>query len=109
MGNDFPRMLYKVGGPHEIHGGKFDYIVVSSEAEQDEALAAGWHLSTPEAVAAGGKAAVKVEAVAATETGDEAPPTRAELEAKAKELGIEFDGRTNDAKLGAKIAAKLKA
>lgn len=33
-----------------------------------------------------------------------APPTRAELEQKANELGIKFDGRTTDKKLAAKIA-----
>jgi hypothetical protein len=30
---------------------------------------------------------------------DDAPPTREELEQKAQELGIKFDGRTSDAKL----------
>ena len=38
---------------------------------------------------------------------DDAPPTRAELEAKATELGIKFDGRTKDKKLGQLIQDKL--
>jgi hypothetical protein len=38
---------------------------------------------------------------------DDAPPTRAELEAKATELGIRFDGRTGDKKLGQLIQDKL--
>lgn len=38
---------------------------------------------------------------------DDAAPTRAELEAKAKELGIRFDGRTKDKKLGQLIQDKL--
>ena len=38
---------------------------------------------------------------------DDAAPTRAELEAKAKELGIRFDGRTGDKKLGQLIQDRL--
>ena len=41
------------------------------------------------------------------EVQDDAPPTRAELEAKATELGIKFDGRTKDKKLGQLIQDKL--
>lgn len=39
---------------------------------------------------------------------DNATPTRAELEAKAEELGIKFDGRTTDAGLLRRIAAELE-
>jgi hypothetical protein len=38
---------------------------------------------------------------------DDAPPTREELEAKATELGIRFDGRTRDKKLGQLIQDRL--
>ena len=38
---------------------------------------------------------------------DDAPPTRAELEAKATELGIKFDGRTGGKKLGQLIQDRL--
>ena len=44
-------MLYKCPGPHDVHGGKFDHIVVTDE-EIPAHLAAGWHLTTPEAKAA---------------------------------------------------------
>lgn len=40
---------------------------------------------------------------------DDAAPTREELEAKAKELGIRFDGRTGDKKLGQLIQDRLSA
>ena len=40
---------------------------------------------------------------------DDAAPTRAELEAKATELGIRFDGRTKDKKLGQLIQDRLSA
>lgn len=49
-------------------------------------------------------AVVKVEAVQVADLPDDAPPTREELEQKATELGIKFDGRTTDKKLAAKIA-----
>jgi hypothetical protein len=38
---------------------------------------------------------------------DDAPPTRAELVQKAKELGLEFHHKTGDAKLAAMIAEAL--
>lgn len=38
---------------------------------------------------------------------DDALPTREELEAKATELGIRFDGRTKDKKLGQLIQDRL--
>jgi len=40
---------------------------------------------------------------------DDASPTREELEAKATELGIRFDGRTKDKKLGQLIQDRLSA
>lgn len=95
----FPMMTYKAGGPHDIHGGKFDTLIVHDEVEKDAALAAGWRLTTDDALAP------RIDPFVA----DDAPATRAELEAKASELGIKFDGRTTDAKLAAKIAGKLDA
>ena len=63
------------------------------------------------------EAAAQAEAQAAAEavevvqavSEDDAPPTREELEAKAKELGIRFDGRTGDKKLGQLIQDRLSA
>ena len=39
---------------------------------------------------------------------DDAPPTRAELEQKAIELGVKFDGRTTDGALLRRINAAMK-
>ncbi len=39
---------------------------------------------------------------------DDAPPTRAELEQKARELGVKFDGRTTDGALLRRINAAMK-
>ena len=50
-----------------------------------------------------------VQEVNTTVPDDNAAPTREELEAKAKELGIRFDGRTGDKKLGQLIQDKLSA
>jgi hypothetical protein len=46
--------------------------------------------------------------VESTVPDDSAPPTRAELEAKATELGIPFNGRTSDKKLSGLIATALQ-
>ena len=99
-----PTMLYKHPGAHEMHGDKFDYIVVD-EQDVDQAKKDGWHLTTTEAKAKTKDQAKTAEAVA----DDNAAPTREELEAKATELGIKFDGRTSDTKLGSLIAKALEA
>lgn len=43
----------------------------------------------------------------ASKTPEEAPPTRDELERKAAELGLKFDGRTTDRKLSQMIAESV--
>lgn len=83
-------MLYKLGGIHLVDGSKFDYIIVESE-DVNAKLKDGWHL-TP---------------AAAQSNIDNSAPTRAELEIKAKELNIVFDGRTSDKKLEALINESL--
>ena len=51
MPND--RMLYKAPGPHAIHGGNFDYIIVDEDNVQafEDALTNGWFKTTDEAKA----------------------------------------------------------
>lgn len=50
--NEYPKMLYKHGGEHEIHGGKF-HIAIADDAEgEQEAIEQGWFLTTPEALEA---------------------------------------------------------
>ena len=41
-------MLYKHPGPHDIHGDKFDYIVVD-EGDVDAMVKEGWAKTTDEA------------------------------------------------------------
>lgn len=88
--DQFPQMLYKVGGPHDIHGGAFDTLLVGDAGALEAALADGWHETTTQAAAP-----------------VEEPPTRAELEQKAEELGIKPDGRWSDKRLAAEIEAKM--
>jgi hypothetical protein len=56
-------------------------------------------------------AQAKAHAVEIVDTApeDDTAPTREELEAKATELGIRFDGRTKDKKLGQLIQDRLSA
>jgi hypothetical protein len=76
---EFPRLVFKSATDHKL---------VETQEEFNAAMKDGWFASVPEAKA-------KAHDVPA----DNAPPTRAELEAKATELQIKFDGRTTDVKL----------
>jgi hypothetical protein len=92
-------MLYKAPGPHEIHGGNFDYTIVEDD-QIDAALAAGWYLTTTEAKAA--------HQAALQDAADNAPPTRDELKRKADELGLQYPGNIPTERLGAMVDAALK-
>lgn len=91
---EFPKMLYRAGSGAAVDGVECAALVVQSEAEQAAALADGWGLS--------------LNAEPADAPADDAPPTRAELEAKATELGLKWDGRWGDKRLTDAIAAALK-
>jgi hypothetical protein len=92
----YPRMLYRAGAGAFVDGIECAALVVHSEAEQVEALADGWGF------------VAHAEPAKPAEPADDAPPTRAELEAKATELGVKFDGRWGDKRLSDAIAAALK-
>lgn len=95
--SDFPRMIYQMGEKFTLPNGSFDYEIVQDQDALDVMLANGWYLTTCEAKAASEKPAEPIEK----------PLTREEIEAKASALGIQFDGRTSDAKLLAKIDVAL--
>ena len=94
---EFPRSLFKSPGDQWVGGGSFAIEHVEDLAQYHAAKKAGWFDSVPEALDAWklGKTA---------EPEDNSPPTRAEMEQRAKELGIKFDGRTTDAALLRKIS-----
>lgn len=111
----FPKMLYRFPAvaPDAValQDGKYDTHQVDGEEAHDAALAEGWSETAAEARAANDDriaAALepKLEPESAPE--DSAPPTRAELEAKATELGIGFRSNTSDKALADRIAAALE-
>ncbi len=89
----FPTIVYRCPGDHHCAGGTYAYLGVGEQSQLDAALSDGWFLTLPEATAG--------------EAEDASSPTRAELEAKAAELGVKFDGRTTDKALAVKIDAAL--
>lgn len=99
---EYPALVYKTPGPFTHGGGTHDYVAVNDDDELEQRLAEGWFKSMLEAI--DGKPSEPEQ-----EAKDNSAPTRAELEAKAKELGIAFDGRTSDAKLLGKINDALSA
>lgn len=101
-----PTIVYKASGPHQRLGGTFDYKGVNTQEEFDTAIEAGWHADYAEMLNPKPKAAPEPEPE--PEPANDAAPTRAELEQKANELGLKFDGRTGDKKLGEMIAEALK-
>lgn len=96
--DQFPTLVYKGKGPHSRAGGTYDYAAANDQEELDAKLADGWFQTLPEAIDAHDKPV-------APKPDDNAPPTRKELEAKAKELGVKFNGKTTDAELSAAITA----
>ena len=74
----------------------------------EKRLAEGWSASKADAIAA--KTAVPVADAAALSdaVGDDAPPTRDELERKAAELRIKVDKRWSDKTLAERIEKALK-
>lgn len=77
--------------------------MVADQAEWDDALRTGWNTSVDLALAAEDalKAGQRDEPELTED--DDAPVTRAEMEAMAAQLGIKFDGRTTDKALMRKI------
>jgi len=117
---EFPRLVYKVNGK------ELEYVLVANEQEMWERLSTVWYASVPEAMNPRPVITAHIipamQALAEAEWGtiqeepieppvqpedDDAPPTRAELEAKADELGIRYDGRTTDKRLKERIEDKL--
>jgi len=95
---EFPNFVYRVPGPYQRGGGTYSYLQVVDDADLSAALVAGWSATLGDAISP-----VQAEPVISTDV----EPTRAEIEAKATELGIEFDGRSTDKTLLLKIEAAL--
>lgn len=113
----FPTIVYRCPGAHQCPGGTYDYLGVKDQASLDAALKGGWHKTVPEAIKQklGTKtlppspAVIQPTVVSKVEVlGDNEPPTRAELENQAIELGIKFTKKTTDDELNAKIDESLR-
>jgi len=90
--------------PRLVYSSPSIFLCVNDAKEYEAAINAGWFSTVPEATAP--RPAI-VQQLLNEAPKDDAPPTRDELEIKAKELGIKFDGRTTDAKLARMIAESL--
>lgn len=86
------QMLYKRGDSFQWEGRSYDIVTVH-ESEIESYEKQGWFTDPLSPF---------------KEPEDNSAPTREELEIKAKELNIEFDGRTSDRKLMEKIEEALK-
>ena len=84
----FPTILYRCPGEHQCNGGTFDWMPVKDSAEFDAAIGDGWHKTLYEAM----NPLAEEKIIPA----DDAPPTREEMEEKARELNIPFNKRTSD-------------
>lgn len=103
---EYPAFVYRKAAGRREDRSPFDTLPVADEAEHEAALKDGWFNDVISALAP------KVEPIARADdvgdvVADDLPPTRAELEAKAVELGLKFDGRTSDRKLSSLIDEAL--
>lgn len=99
-------MVFQSPGPEKIHGHSVAYKVID-EVEAEAHVAAGWFMSAIEAGEARLKAAIQTAEYMAEEIDDKAAATLDELRQKARELGLEFDGRFGVKRLQALIEQKL--
>ncbi len=96
MDNEYPRMLYRVPGPHDCGGIMAEYrIVKSADEEADLTIRENWH-TTPTAASMALEVGTVIE-----------PPlsSRAELLSRAEALGLKIDKRWNDDRIAGEIAA----
>jgi hypothetical protein len=111
---EFPAFVYKGKGKFQRPGGGYDYLHVKDEVELQNALADGWFETLDAAVEAlkpkkfaETPVSKPSEPISEPSADDSAPPTREELEAKATELGIKFDGRYSDKRIALLIDEAL--
>ena len=107
---EFPRFVYLSPGNFRRGKTSYRYVSVNSLEEHDAYLAQGWSTSADLAIEranAPTPAPAPAPVPAPVVPDDNAPPTRAELEAKARELGLKFDGRTSDRTLLRRITQAI--
>lgn len=105
MSNEYPRMLYKHPGTEEIHGGRFDTLIVNDEGEHEAAAQDGWEDTTTNAKRRAEPqptAAPVQEHEAAAQ--DIAAPGRDAMKAEATALGLDFPKNVPTERLAEMIA-----
>ena len=126
----YPVLVYKSPGGYSKPNGTYQTTTAIDAIAYAELMASGWSKTAQEAIEKAGDKAHPVtrkkpakpvkkrkpsnplfvdKPVVKSEPIDNAPPTRAELEIKARELNIKFDGRTRDHKLLQLITEQLGA
>lgn len=100
----FPTIFYRCPGAHHRPGGTYDYLGIADKKGAKAALASGWHKTLPAAVAAFEGKPLPEESL-----DDDLPPTRAELELQASEMGIVFGQSILDEDLAKLIDGALAA
>lgn len=99
---DFPIFVYRCPGPHfGPSGTTYDSADANDIQELEKLLSQGWSKSLIDAVDKFLNSSKYVDDF--NQSDDNAPVTRQELELKASELGVKFDGRTTDALLFKRI------
>jgi hypothetical protein len=104
---EFPALVYKADGKHIRPHGTYDFTGVNNAEELAEKLKEGWFESLEAAISERTAVSKPEKAVSEPVSDDFAPPTRQELETKATELGIKFDGRFSDKKIAQLIDETL--
>lgn len=99
---EFPVFVYRCPGPHfGPSGTTYDSTHANDIQELEKLLSHGWSKSLIDAVDKFLNPSKYVDDL--RELDDNSPVTRKELELKASELGIKFDGRTTDVLLFKRI------
>lgn len=104
--DDYPKYVYRKAAGKREDRSAFDTLLVASDDELVSALKNGWHHDVISALAPQDQPAAIPDDLSVV-ADDDLPPTRDELETKARELGLKFDGRTSDRKLSAMIDEAL--
>mgnify|MGYP003348837805 CR=1 FL=1 len=104
---EFPALVYKAEGKYIRPNGTYDFTGVNSAEELAQKLKDGWFESIEDAIEAKTRPVEPQKADSQAVEDDFAPPTREELETKATELGIKFDGRYSDKKIAQMIDEAL--
>lgn len=108
---EFPALVYKDKGKHQRKGGTYDFTGVNNTEELEQKISEGWFYNLEDAIAPA-KPVEKpsqepAKPISEPVLDDSAPATREELEIKATELKIKFDGRFSDRKLAQLISEAL--